>query len=239
MSSPWPDSSPTAEHRSAYADAVPRPFWTDTLPDRDPHPPLDGVTEADLCIVGGGYTGLWAAVYAKEQQPDRSVAVLEATRCGTGASGRNGGFLQSSLTHGLVNGLTRFPDELEQIERLARENYDGLAADLERLEIDAEYEAPGDLIVAVTGARARRPRRRARVGAQVRVRGRAARPDAGAGATELAAVSRRAVDADGIGARTPRQARRRPSRRGRQGGRARVRVQPGPGAGETPRKASR
>ncbi|MGO9821971.1 MAG: NAD(P)/FAD-dependent oxidoreductase [Solirubrobacteraceae bacterium] len=149
MSSPWPDSSPTAEHRSAYADAVPRPFWTDTLPDRDPHPPLDGVTEADLCIVGGGYTGLWAAVYAKEQQPDRSVAVLEATRCGTGASGRNGGFLQSSLTHGLANGLTRFPDELEQIERLARENYDGLAADLERLEIDAEYEAPGDLIVAV------------------------------------------------------------------------------------------
>ncbi len=149
MSSPWPDSSPTAEHRSAYADAVPRPFWTDTLPDRDPHPPLDGVTEADLCIVGGGYTGLWAAVYAKEQQPDRSVAVLEATRCGTGASGRNGGFLQSSLTHGLANGLTRFPDELEQIERLARENYDGLAADLERLEIEAEYEAPGDLIVAV------------------------------------------------------------------------------------------
>ena len=149
MSSPWPDSSPTAEHRSAYADAVPRPFWTDTLPDRDPHPPLDGVTEADLCIVGGGYTGLWAAVYAKEQQPDRSVAVLEATRCGTGASGRNGGFLQSSLTHGLANGLTRFPDELEQIERLARENYDGLAADLERLEIEAEYEAPGDLTVAV------------------------------------------------------------------------------------------
>ncbi|MGO9881498.1 MAG: NAD(P)/FAD-dependent oxidoreductase [Solirubrobacteraceae bacterium] len=149
MSSPWPDSSPTAVHRSAYADAVPRPFWTDTMPDRDPHPPLDGVTEADLCIVGGGYTGLWAAVYAKEQQPDRSVAVLEATRCGTGASGRNGGFLQSSLTHGLANGLTRFPDELEQIERLARENYDGLAADLERLEIEAEYEAPGDLTVAV------------------------------------------------------------------------------------------
>jgi glycine/D-amino acid oxidase-like deaminating enzyme len=149
LSSPWPDTAPSAQHRSAFADAAPRPFWTDTLPSRDPHPPLDGVEDADLCIVGGGYTGLWAALYAKEQQPDRSVALLEATRCGTGASGRNGGFLQSSLTHGLGNGMTRFPDELEQIERLGQRNYDGLAADIERMEIDAEYEATGDLIVAV------------------------------------------------------------------------------------------
>ena len=43
----------------------------DTLPRREPHPPLDGVIEADLCIVGGGYTGLWAALYAKERQPER------------------------------------------------------------------------------------------------------------------------------------------------------------------------
>lgn len=149
MSFPWPDSPPTAEQRAAYAAAVPRPFWIDTLPDREAHAPLDRVTDADLCIVGGGYTGLWAALYAKEQQPDRPVVVLEATRCGTGASGRNGGFLQSSLTHGLSNGLARFPDELEQLERLGRENFDGLAADLERLEIDAEYEVQGDLIVAV------------------------------------------------------------------------------------------
>ena len=128
---------------------MPRPFWLDTLPDRKAHVPLDHVTDADLCIIGGGYTGLWAALYAKERQPDRSVAVLEATRCGYGASGRNGGFLQSSLTHGLSNGLARFPDDLEQLERLGQENFDGLAADLGRLEIDAEYETPGDLIVAV------------------------------------------------------------------------------------------
>ncbi len=84
--------------------------------------------DADLCIVGGGYTGLWAALYAKELDPSREVVLLEATRCGAGASGRNGGFLQSSLTHGTGNGLSRFPDELEQLERLGRENFDALGA---------------------------------------------------------------------------------------------------------------
>jgi len=75
--------------------------------------------------------------------------LLEATRCGAGASGRNGGFLQSSLTHGIGNGLARFPDEIETLERLGLENYDALIADLERLSIDAELEPTGDLVVAL------------------------------------------------------------------------------------------
>jgi glycine/D-amino acid oxidase-like deaminating enzyme len=145
----WPQSSPTPAHRAAYADAVPRPFWLDTLAAREPHPPLSEARSADLCIVGGGFTGLWAALYAKERTPDREVVVLEATRCGDGASGRNGGFLQSSLTHGIGNGLTRFPDELVRLERLGLENFDALAQDLERLGIDAEFEATGDLVVAL------------------------------------------------------------------------------------------
>ena len=45
--------------------------------------------------------------------------MLEATRCGNGASGRNGGFLEASLTHGLGNGLTRFRDEMDELEALA------------------------------------------------------------------------------------------------------------------------
>jgi glycine/D-amino acid oxidase-like deaminating enzyme len=77
------------------------------------------------------------------------VVVLEATRCGAGASGRNGGFVQSSLTHGIGNGLSRFPDELEQLERLGLENFHALAADLNELGVDAEFEATGDLIVAL------------------------------------------------------------------------------------------
>ncbi len=128
---------------------MPRPFWLDSLPARELHPPLTGVHSADLCIVGGGFTGLWAALYAKELASTREVVVVEATRCGDGASGRNGGFLQSSLTHGISNGLARFPEELGQLERLGRENFDALAQDLETLEIDAEFEATGDLVVAL------------------------------------------------------------------------------------------
>jgi glycine/D-amino acid oxidase-like deaminating enzyme len=136
-------------HRSAYAGAEVRPFWVDTLAPRDPHPPLTERLEADLCIVGGGYTGLWAALYAKETAPGREVVVLEATTCGAGASGRNGGFLQSSLTHGLGNGLARFPGELEQLEELGRRNFDDLSDDVRRLGIDAELEVTGDLSVAL------------------------------------------------------------------------------------------
>ena len=149
MPSPWPRTPPTAQQTSAYADAINRSFWIDTLPARDPHAPLDGVLDADLCIVGGGYTGLWAALYAKALDPERDVVLLEATRCGAGASGRNGGFLQSSLTHGIGNGLSRFPDEVEQLERMGLENFDALAADLEALGVDAEFEAAGDVIVAL------------------------------------------------------------------------------------------
>ena len=149
MPSPWPESPPTATHRAAYADAIPRSFWLDTLPPRPDHPPLSEVLDADLCIVGGGYTGLWAALYARELDPAREVVLLEATRCGDGASGRNGGFLQSSLTHGTRNGLTRFPDEIAQLERLGLENFEALIGDLHALHIDAELEHTGDLVVAL------------------------------------------------------------------------------------------
>ena len=69
MTNPWPTDPPSPAQRAAYADAVARPFWVDTLPQRDTHPPLSETTEADLCIVGGGFTGLWAALYAKERRP--------------------------------------------------------------------------------------------------------------------------------------------------------------------------
>jgi glycine/D-amino acid oxidase-like deaminating enzyme len=149
MPSPWPQTPPTSAHRAAYADATSRSFWLDSLPERAPHPPLEETVDADLCIVGGGYTGLWAALYAKQLDPAREVVLLEATRCGNGASGRNGGFLESSLTHGTSNGLTRFPEEIETIERLGRENFEGLARDVEELGIDAELERTGDLVIAL------------------------------------------------------------------------------------------
>ncbi len=55
--------------------------------------PLERDAEADVCIVGGGFTGLWTALALKEREPATEVVLLEAERCGAGPSGRNGGFL--------------------------------------------------------------------------------------------------------------------------------------------------
>jgi glycine/D-amino acid oxidase-like deaminating enzyme len=104
--------------------------------------------ECDLVIVGGGLTGLWAAVEALRADPGRSVMLLEGERIAFGASGRNGGFCDSSLTHGLANGLSRFPDEMERLEELGRENLAGIVAAMDELGIDAGYEAVGVLDVA-------------------------------------------------------------------------------------------
>jgi hypothetical protein len=125
MTAFWPE--PTAADRGAYADAVVRPYWLDRLPARTPNAPLAGRVDADLCIVGGGFTGLWAALHAKADDPARDVVVLEADTVGFGASGRNGGFLMGSLTHGIANGLARFGDEMAALERLGRENLAGCA----------------------------------------------------------------------------------------------------------------
>ncbi|HEY1480900.1 MAG TPA: FAD-binding oxidoreductase [Gaiellales bacterium] len=143
---PWPGTPPTAAQRAAYADAEPRPYWIADLAAPDPAPTLVGLAETDLCIVGGGFTGLWAALHAKADDPGRDVVVLEGETCGFGASGRNGGFAQYSLTHGLENGLSRFPHEARELERLGRENHAGLIADVARLGIDCELERTGDLV---------------------------------------------------------------------------------------------
>jgi glycine/D-amino acid oxidase-like deaminating enzyme len=146
---PWPSTPPTAAHRAAYKDAEPRPFWLSAA--HEPAPALTGATDADLCIVGGGFTGLWAALYAKAEDPARDVVVLEAETAGFGASGRNGGFAVASLTHGIENGLARFADEMETLERLALENFEGLRADLEQSAIDCDFEPTGELL-ALTDA---------------------------------------------------------------------------------------
>jgi glycine/D-amino acid oxidase-like deaminating enzyme len=146
---PWPDTPPTDAQRAAFADATVRPYWLDALPPREPQPGLEGPVEADLCIVGAGFTGLWAALHAKAEDPAREVAVLEADTVGFGASGRNGGFALYSLTHGIENGLARFDAEMPQLERLGRENFKGFVDDMERLGIECDLELTGDLGVAL------------------------------------------------------------------------------------------
>jgi len=121
-------------------------FWLDG--DTPPRPPLTGQVTADIAIVGAGYTGLWTALALTEHDPGLRVVVLEATRVGHGASGRNGGFVEASLTHGLHNGLAHFPDEIGELLRLGAENFAGLVDDIRRHGIDCDLELTGTIDVA-------------------------------------------------------------------------------------------
>jgi glycine/D-amino acid oxidase-like deaminating enzyme len=69
------------------------PWWLDEAGPFSPAPPLEDDVSADVCVVGGGFTGLWTALALKEREPSLGVVVLEAETCGAGPSGRNGGFL--------------------------------------------------------------------------------------------------------------------------------------------------
>jgi glycine/D-amino acid oxidase-like deaminating enzyme len=69
------------------------PWWLDEAGRQTPTSKLEGDVSADVCIVGGGYTGLWTALALKEREPALNVVLVEAETCGAGPSGRNGGFL--------------------------------------------------------------------------------------------------------------------------------------------------
>ena len=124
-------------------------FWLDDLPARASFPRYSGSKNADLAVVGAGYTGLWTALQAKQRDPDARVVILEAKTVGWAASGRNGGFCEASLTHGEVNGENRFPKELEQLNRLGLENLDEIEETVQRLGLDCDFERTGALAVAL------------------------------------------------------------------------------------------
>lgn len=127
------------------------PFWLDDLPDaaKRARPALVGERTADLVIVGGGYTGLWTALLAKERNPEWRIVLLEAKTIGWAASGRNGGFCEASLTHGEENGQARWPDELDQLNRLGLENLDEIEASEAKYGMNFDFERNGSLDVAV------------------------------------------------------------------------------------------
>ena len=145
----WDLGPPSPAHRAAYADAAEVPFWLNRPEAPEPADPLAAATECDLAIVGGGLSGLWAAILAKEREPEREVALVEGTEVAHGASGRNGGFFMCSLTHGLANGMARFPDEVPALERMGRENFDDAVATIGRLGIECDLELNGDIDVAL------------------------------------------------------------------------------------------
>jgi glycine/D-amino acid oxidase-like deaminating enzyme len=140
----------TEPYLEALAWAEPYPYWYDDVDEPDANDTLVRTEACDLCIVGGGYTGLWTAIIAKERDPSRDVVLIEGDTCGFGASGRNGGFVEASLTHGIANGEARFPKELAQLERLGLANLDALQDAITRYGIDCDFERTGVIDVATT-----------------------------------------------------------------------------------------
>jgi glycine/D-amino acid oxidase-like deaminating enzyme len=132
----------------SLAEAEPTPFWLTDPARPAARPALVGELHCDLVVIGGGYSGLWTALLAKERDPAREVVLLESHEVGWAASGRNGGFCEASLTHGYANGQQRWPGELATLQRLGTENLDELEATVRRYGIDCEFERTGQLEVA-------------------------------------------------------------------------------------------
>ncbi|MFJ5307694.1 NAD(P)/FAD-dependent oxidoreductase [Streptomyces sp. NPDC088350] len=140
--------SRTNNWTKSLSEARPVPYWLDDPGKPHPEPALTGGETCDLLVVGGGYSGLWTALLAKERDPQRDVVLLEGREVGWAASGRNGGFCAASLTHGLSNGLTRWPDEIHQLEELGARNLDEIESAVVRYSLDCEFERTGEIDVA-------------------------------------------------------------------------------------------
>jgi glycine/D-amino acid oxidase-like deaminating enzyme len=159
-----------------------RSWWQEEAPPDEVLPALAGHVDADVAVVGGGFTGLWTALEVMRAQPSARVVVLEAARCGDGASGRNGGFL-----HGYWAALPRLievfgRDAAVELAREATGVYDAV----ESLGEDVWLTKSGMLDVAVGPAHDDDLRRAVEVAASV-------------GAPEQAVL----VDRDDLGARSP------------------------------------
>lgn len=133
----------------ALAEASPMPYWLDRPQVAAPpmRAPLDRRTSVDLLVVGAGFTGLWAAYEAARD--GRSVLVVDRGSIASGASGRCGGFVNSSVTHGIPHGHARWPQEMSAIVALQRALWD----DTLRLVADAagKHNSNGQPIIDPVG----------------------------------------------------------------------------------------
>jgi glycine/D-amino acid oxidase-like deaminating enzyme len=125
-------------------------------------PALPGGTEADVCIVGAGFTGLWTAYYLKRADPALRIVVLEANFAGYGASGRNGGWVTSALPGSRAR-YARGPrgrDGVRDLEQHLRDTVDEVARVCTAEGIDAGLVKGGELSVATSAAQDARLRHR-------------------------------------------------------------------------------
>ncbi len=124
-------------------------LWLDELPTLERRPALSSDLEADVAIVGGGFSGLWTAYYLLQHDPGLDVVVLEAEYAGFGASGRNGGWVTSGMSLSPATLADRYgADGARTVIDAMREAVDevGRVASLEG--IDCDYRPTGILLLA-------------------------------------------------------------------------------------------
>ena len=139
----------TQQALTALADTRFTTYWLDSLEPVSDEASLEQDTQCDLLIVGGGFCGLWAALQAKEQQPERDIVLIEAKSVANGASGRPAAIMSTSVMHGIDNTERIFPNDVAELERLGRENMDGFQETLERHAIECDVEWGGEMKVSI------------------------------------------------------------------------------------------
>jgi glycine/D-amino acid oxidase-like deaminating enzyme len=133
-----------------------RVYWHDTV-DVEPGPPLRGDVRCDVCVVGGGYTGMWAAHFIKKAEPALDVRIVEGAYAGAGASGHNDGFVTPTIGHSLSSTVRRFGAEGAKVAYAAvSRSILELARFCDRNGIDADLERGGFCVVATNGGQMRR-----------------------------------------------------------------------------------
>ncbi|HEX7289644.1 MAG TPA: FAD-dependent oxidoreductase, partial [Conexibacter sp.] len=144
--------------RAPVRKGSPISFWHSQL---DPSPPsrpaLPGPRDADVCIVGAGYTGLWTAYELRRADPSLDVVVLEAQTAGFGASGRNGGWVVGHLAGKRAQWARRGGREaVVALERAVRKTVDEVGRVVDAEGIDCDYVKGGSLSVAQSDLELRR-----------------------------------------------------------------------------------
>jgi glycine/D-amino acid oxidase-like deaminating enzyme len=123
-------------------------YWLEEAGAVEPLAPLEAERTADVAVVGGGYTGLWAAWHLTQLEPGAKVVLLEAGVCGEGPSGRNGGFA-NTLWFSLPNLRERFGDERAiAVGRAAQDAVEGIGRFCAEQEIDAWFRQAGYMQVS-------------------------------------------------------------------------------------------
>ena len=140
---------PSEAARAAVRDARRSVYWLDTDDRPAAAAPVTGLSDTDLLVIGGGFSGLWTALMARQADPNRRVTLLEGACVAEGATGRNGGFVASSLTHGLMNGLERWPEEMPTLLEMGRENLQEIEKAVSEWDIDCGWSRAGEIDMAI------------------------------------------------------------------------------------------